>query len=135
MQAGSQAALGVWYKRIEGIQGDGTPFGRDNWNWMPSRPDNTTWVHAGTGALLDVLTLLCGPAWLVPAVGGAVINGVFAVRHYQALGKQGRATWGDVFWTAVGAVPVVGIVPSVVAVVGYDYIHRAEPSTPSGGGS
>ncbi|MGB4580716.1 MAG: RHS repeat-associated core domain-containing protein, partial [Coriobacteriia bacterium] len=108
--------------------GDGTPFGRNNRNWMPSRPDDTTWMLGGIGALSDVLTPLFGPAWVIPAATGLVINGGYAVWHYQPLREQGRATWGDVFWTGVGAVPIIGIVPSVVTVIGYDFIHWAEPS-------
>ncbi len=108
--------------------GDGTPFGRDNYNLMPSRPDDTTWMLGGVGALLDVLTPLFGPAWIVPAVVGFAINGGYAVWYYQPLREQGKATWGDVVWTGVGAVPIIGIVPSVVTVVGYDFIPWAEPS-------
>ncbi|MGB4442046.1 MAG: hypothetical protein WBJ62_07475 [Coriobacteriia bacterium] len=108
--------------------GDGTPFGRNNREMWPSRPDNTTWMLVGVSALTDGITPFFGPFWPIPAAVGSAVDLCYSELYYKPRRERGEAPYGDVLVTRWSAVPFLGSTISACTFIGYDFIPWAEPN-------
>ncbi|MHB9054489.1 MAG: RHS repeat-associated core domain-containing protein [Thermoleophilia bacterium] len=110
-QAGLQAALGAWVNGLQGIPGDGTPYGRGNDIYWPSQPSSTTWGYALFGTVLDVVGLFTSGvvAGVAVLAAGVVADLMYITRIGDpAYYDEGSATRGDYWLSRWGVVPVVG---------------------------